>query len=759
MDLVTLHAHAEETTAVTAEALSATDTKTYRLGPLLITSVLLTDIGLQGACDLPAQQDYTAEDVSASLAAVGLPTSFGSQQRSSGARGKECSQSPPTSSPLTWQQLELLQGAAVHTPPTASSQARGSSQLGNRQGAGGAKGEQRRKGAEGGPAQPGALHSGACGDSAQGRCTRLAPQQQGQGQQPQGQGQQGMRPSCPAVQGSPSPPMPAEAMQWQELFAAPPGPHGPPPVFYFNLCSGVHQWQAPGCGFVPCWLKEEADSVRSAAALHAAAQQAPYQAAAPTGQGGAQHGLPQAAGEGGREAAARPGLLRPGGHRAGLVDLADLERTLLHGQEPDPGPGPGSAWPTHLAPQTPPPPWHQPPCVGPAAGWGMPPPSMQGQQGAQAGWGSPHLPASPMAAARSAPPGFPPQPAASAAMGPASAGGGRGAEAQAGGPQGAPVGPDQAQAVQGTEGVGPGPAVRGVGRLALEPGTKAYVRTLLPRNMFKYWLQRYSLFSKLDQGVQMDTEGWWSVTPEVLAQHQAGQCRAHSAGQVALDAMAGCAGNVIALAQLYPLVYAVEISAKRAAMAQHNAGVYGVGHKVEVLCADFFAAAPTLVADTIFVSPPWGGPSYKWCDAFQVLQPAEGMSFSIQHLLQVALGVVRRSTQGPAATSAAAAARASPSPLYVGGRHQLAAVEQSHLATALAQPAGGAEPAAAAGGGQDQVLQGVPGSRSRGVVALFLPRTTLLAELAALVPAGQVWQVERNYVNCRLKGITFYCYT
>ncbi|KAL6752111.1 RNA cap guanine-N2 methyltransferase-domain-containing protein [Haematococcus lacustris] len=259
-------------------------------------------------------------------------------------------------------------------------------------------------------------------------------------------------------------------------------------------------------------------------------------------------------------------------------------------------------------------------------------------------------------------------------------------------PQGAPVGPDQAQAVQGIEGVGPGPAVRGVGRLALEPGTKAYVRTLLPRNMFKYWLQRYSLFSKLDQGVQMDTEGWWSVTPEVLAQHQAGQCRAHSAGQVALDAMAGCAGNVIALAQLYPLVYAVEISAKRAAMAQHNAGVYGVGHKLQVLCADFFAAAPTLVADTIFVSPPWGGPSYKWCDAFQVLQPAEGMSFSIQHLLQVALG-------------------------------------------------------------------GVPGSPSRGVVALFLPRTTLLAELAALVPAGQVWQVERNYVNCRLKGITFYCYT
>ena len=41
----------------------------------------------------------------------------------------------------------------------------------------------------------------------------------------------------------------------------------------------------------------------------------------------------------------------------------------------------------------------------------------------------------------------------------------------------------------------------------------------------KYFLQRYMLFSKYDQGVRLDDEGWYSVTPEVLAAHMAERCR------------------------------------------------------------------------------------------------------------------------------------------------------------------------------------------------------------------------------------------
>eukprot|EP00983_Pelagomonas_calceolata_P099504 1158464-Pelagomonas_calceolata.AAC.3 len=31
----------------------------------------------------------------------------------------------------------------------------------------------------------------------------------------------------------------------------------------------------------------------------------------------------------------------------------------------------------------------------------------------------------------------------------------------------------------------------------------AYVRSILPRNVAKYWLQRYSLFTKYDEGIQV----------------------------------------------------------------------------------------------------------------------------------------------------------------------------------------------------------------------------------------------------------------
>ena len=46
-----------------------------------------------------------------------------------------------------------------------------------------------------------------------------------------------------------------------------------------------------------------------------------------------------------------------------------------------------------------------------------------------------------------------------------------------------------------------------------------------PAPLEKYFLQRYMLFSKYDQGVRLDDEGWYSVTPEVLAAHMAERCR------------------------------------------------------------------------------------------------------------------------------------------------------------------------------------------------------------------------------------------
>ena len=41
----------------------------------------------------------------------------------------------------------------------------------------------------------------------------------------------------------------------------------------------------------------------------------------------------------------------------------------------------------------------------------------------------------------------------------------------------------------------------------------------------KYWAQRYRLFSLYDDGVRLDPESWYSVTPEKIAQHIAERCR------------------------------------------------------------------------------------------------------------------------------------------------------------------------------------------------------------------------------------------
>ena len=41
----------------------------------------------------------------------------------------------------------------------------------------------------------------------------------------------------------------------------------------------------------------------------------------------------------------------------------------------------------------------------------------------------------------------------------------------------------------------------------------------------KYWAQRKRLFSKYDDGVQMDKESWYSVTPEAIASHIAKRIR------------------------------------------------------------------------------------------------------------------------------------------------------------------------------------------------------------------------------------------
>ncbi|KAF5403830.1 RNA cap guanine-N2 methyltransferase [Paragonimus heterotremus] len=151
----------------------------------------------------------------------------------------------------------------------------------------------------------------------------------------------------------------------------------------------------------------------------------------------------------------------------------------------------------------------------------------------------------------------------------------------------------------------------------------------------KYWSQRFRLFSRFNDGIQVDRDGFFSATPEAIAAHQARRihCALVTEPMTAedftvVDACSGTGVNSIQLALLGFRVVAVEMDPTRVKMACHNADIYGVLSKIEFVCADFFdwaqneislhrrslSRSATLSSPSpyaaLFMSPPWGGPDY-----------------------------------------------------------------------------------------------------------------------------------------------------
>ncbi|XP_016376299.1 trimethylguanosine synthase-like isoform X4 [Sinocyclocheilus rhinocerous] len=134
----------------------------------------------------------------------------------------------------------------------------------------------------------------------------------------------------------------------------------------------------------------------------------------------------------------------------------------------------------------------------------------------------------------------------------------------------------------------------------------------------KYWAQRYRLFSRFDEGIRLDHEGWFSVTPERIAEHIALRVQDSFSTELIIDAFCGVGGNAIQFALTGKRVIAIDIDPVRLALAQHNAEVYGVAHQIEFVQGDFLQLAPRLRGDMVFLSPPWGGPEYLSADVFNI---------------------------------------------------------------------------------------------------------------------------------------------
>uniref|UniRef100_A0A673A0B7 Trimethylguanosine synthase n=2 Tax=Sphaeramia orbicularis TaxID=375764 RepID=A0A673A0B7_9TELE len=149
----------------------------------------------------------------------------------------------------------------------------------------------------------------------------------------------------------------------------------------------------------------------------------------------------------------------------------------------------------------------------------------------------------------------------------------------------------------------------------------------------KYWAQRYRLFSRFDDGIKLDREGWFSVTPERIAEHIALKVvHSFSNSQLVIDAFCGVGGNAIQFALTGKRVLAIDIDPVRLNLAHHNATVYGVADQIEFLQGDFLQLAPRLRGDVVFLSPPWGGPDYLTAEVFDIKTMMEPDGFKIFHL-------------------------------------------------------------------------------------------------------------------------------
>ncbi|GAA5810043.1 hypothetical protein MFLAVUS_003461 [Mucor flavus] len=156
----------------------------------------------------------------------------------------------------------------------------------------------------------------------------------------------------------------------------------------------------------------------------------------------------------------------------------------------------------------------------------------------------------------------------------------------------------------------------------------SYTEDTIPKHMKKYYNQRYSYFSKFDQGILMDKEGWFSVTPEKIARHIAQRCQS----DIVIDAFCGCGGNSIQFALTCERVIAIDLDPVKLHCARENAKIYGVADRIEFILGDFFDLAPTLKADVVFLSPPWGGPSYLSEDTFDLKSMIPGNGLKIHQI-------------------------------------------------------------------------------------------------------------------------------
>lgn len=111
--------------------------------------------------------------------------------------------------------------------------------------------------------------------------------------------------------------------------------------------------------------------------------------------------------------------------------------------------------------------------------------------------------------------------------------------------------------------------------------------------------RRRLLFSKWPQftsDIVIDDHMYYSITPEEIATTVAIHCREKTSYTLLLDGFCGVGGNLIQFAVQNPNAFIVGIdnTFERIQSAKKIAKLYGVEHRCDFICGDFFAVAPSL---------------------------------------------------------------------------------------------------------------------------------------------------------------------
>lgn len=146
-------------------------------------------------------------------------------------------------------------------------------------------------------------------------------------------------------------------------------------------------------------------------------------------------------------------------------------------------------------------------------------------------------------------------------------------------------------------------------------------------------VRRRRIFSRFDEGIRFDDEGLYSATPEALALQMVEGLTGH-----VLDGTTGIGSLAIALALTKGVktITAVDTNADRLAMAEHNAGIYGVQKRITFRVADVFEVLSEGKFDALVLDPPWGGRDYD-----RDFVPLSELGLDVRRALELHTGALR----------------------------------------------------------------------------------------------------------------------